>query len=414
MGATFQTPQSATAASDAPRPETESESARQLIETARKLGPLIQERSGDTERDRRLSKGVHEALAAAGFQRLLTPRSLGGWELDPVSCARVVEEVARFDSAAGWALQAANINIWWACRLPDEGVDEIYGANPDTMMAAAFHPPQQATEVPGGFRVTGRAPLASNIHDCEWILVSAFVMDGDRPRMTEHGPVMVALILRTSEIEILDTWYTLGMRGTDSNDVAFADVFVPTQRSFPLVPPFTPGRHFRGPLYQFPAGGIITLFTGAVLMATARNAISEFRELAQKKMPFGSMKTLKDRGTVQSSLAEAEATLRAARAFFYEALSESWARTLGGTPHTLEQRGDLLLSAIHAVRSSADVTDMIQRLAGSTGIYTRSRFDRYFRDAHTLRHHGFVSENKLEAVGQIYLGLEPDFPLIVF
>jgi hypothetical protein len=31
-----------------------------------------------------------------------------------------------------------------------------------------------------------------------------------------------------------------------------------------------------------------------------------------------------------------------------------------------------------------------------------------------LRHHGFVAENKLESVGQVYLGLPPDFPLIAF
>ena len=56
----------------------------------------------------------------------------------------------------------------------------------------------------------------------------------------------------------------------------------------------------------------------------------------------------------------------------------------------------------------------MHRLAGTTGIYTRSPLERYFRDAHTLRHHAFVSESKLETVGQIYLGLPPDFPLILF
>ena len=53
-------------------------------------------------------------------------------------------------------------------------------------------------------------------------------------------------------------------------------------------------------------------------------------------------------------------------------------------------------------------------LAGTSGIYSRSVLDRYFRDAHTLRQHGFVSENKLESIGQVYLGLPPDFPLIAF
>jgi alkylation response protein AidB-like acyl-CoA dehydrogenase len=204
------------------------------------------------------------------------------------------------------------------------------------------------------------------------------------------------------------------MRGTDSNDAAFNEVFVPVRRSFPLVPEFEPGRHFQGPLYRFPAGAIIALFSAGVLMAAARGAIAEFRDLAQRKVAMGSMKTLRDRGVVQATLAEAEGILRAARALFYDTFSEAWERTLAGQPNTMEHRGDLLLAGIHAARSATQVTDLMHRLAGTTGIYSKSRLDRYFRDAHTLRQHAFVSDSKLETVGQIYLGLPPDFPLIAF
>jgi hypothetical protein len=56
----------------------------------------------------------------------------------------------------------------------------------------------------------------------------------------------------------------------------------------------------------------------------------------------------------------------------------------------------------------------MHRVAGTSGIYARSRLERHFRDALTVRHHGFMCESRLETVGQIYLGLEPEFPFVAF
>jgi alkylation response protein AidB-like acyl-CoA dehydrogenase len=384
----------------------------QLMKRVHEIGPILREHSAEAERQRRLPAPALEALRGAGLLRLFTPHSLGGLEVDPVTCARVVEEVAGFDSTAAWALQSGNVNAWWTCRLPDDGAEVLYGSSPSVMVAAALHPPQQAFEVPGGYKVSGGGPLASFIHDCDWVLVSAFIMEGDRPRMTEFGPQQIAILLPKADVRVIDTWHALGMRGTDSNDVAFNDVVVPAHLTFPFAPTFEPGRHFGGPLYQFPGAAIVALFSVAILLATARGALTEFRELAQRKTPFGSMKTLRDRGTVQATFAEAEGILRSARALFYETLSETWARAAAGVPNTMEQKADLLLAGVHAARSSAKVTELMHRLAGTTGIYAKSPLERYFRDVQTLRHHGFVSEGKLESVGQIYLGLPPDFPLV--
>jgi len=57
---------------------------------------------------------------------------------------------------------------------------------------------------------------------------------------------------------------------------------------------------------------------------------------------------------------------------------------------------------------------MMHQLAGTAVIYERSPLERHFRDANTLRHNGFMSENRFEAVGQVYLGQQPEFPLIWF
>lgn len=79
---------------------------------------------------------------------------------------------------------------------------------------------------------------------------------------------------------------------------------------------------------------------------------------------------------------------------------------------SLEQKAELLLAAAHAATTAAKVTDLMHRLAGTTGIYARSPLERHFRDAQTLRHHGFLSENRFETVGQVFLGVEPEFPKV--
>ncbi len=385
-----------------------------LVSDARALAPLIREHAPEAELNRRISPKVIAALREAGFFRMLLPRSLGGLEVDPVTCSRVVEEIAAADSAAAWTLQAGNTGAWWSARLPKEGVEEIYGGDPDSLQAAAFHPPQRAVEAPGGFRITGRGPLASTIHDAEWLFLSAIVMDGDQPRMVQGVPVMIALVIRAREARIVDTWRSLGMRGTDSQDVVMDDVFVPTARTFPLVPTFEPNPYYSGALYRFPGMATVIVAVAPVSLAVARGAVDEFRELAQRKSAFGFTVPLRERMPVQAALAKAEGMLRAARLLYYDTLGGVWKKVVAGEVATLEEKADLALAGAHAASTAATVVGMMHQLAGSTGIYERSPLERHFRDANTLRHHGFMSENRFEVVGQVYLGVPPEFPLIAF
>jgi alkylation response protein AidB-like acyl-CoA dehydrogenase len=312
-----------------------------LVATARDVGAIISKHVEATERNRRLAPQVIEALRAAGLFRLFTPRALGGLETDPVTFARVVEEVSTFDSAAGWAFQAGNTGAWWTSRMSQDGVAELYAGGPDLMMAASFSPPRQAESVPGGYRITGRGPLASTIHDSEWVLVSAIVFEGGQPRRTPHGPEVIVVVMRTSEVEIIDTWDSLGMRGTDSNDVAANGVFVPTSRAFGLDPDYAPPAPFDGPLYRMPVLAATFTIISPVALAIASGAIREQRDLVATKVPLGSMKTARDRGAVQFAVAEAEAAVRSARLFFYDALTTAWQHAVTQKPFALQDKADL-------------------------------------------------------------------------
>jgi alkylation response protein AidB-like acyl-CoA dehydrogenase len=257
-----------------------------LLEAARALEPIITDYRDMTERDRRLARPVIDAMREAGMFRMFTPRALGGLETDPVTLARVTEEIAGFDSAAAWAFQAGNTGAWWAGRMTPEGIEEIFADGPDLLMAASFAPPHRADVVPGGYKLTGRGPLASTIHDSPWVMMSGFVHEDGQMRMTPYGPEVIALVLPSRDVEIVDTWDALGMRGTDSNDFLIDGVFVPSSRCFPLTPSYDPAPAYRGPLYRLPATVATIGVIAPVALALARGAIEEVRRLATDKVPM--------------------------------------------------------------------------------------------------------------------------------
>ena len=161
--------------------------ADDVLKKVAKLEPLIREHSAETERERHLATPVAEALRDIDCYRMFRPRSRGGLELDPVSAFRVIEELARIDSAAGWNIAIANASEPFGAWFSDEATKEVFGPAA-TVTAGAFNPPRRAVPTDGGYRLSGRTTFNSNSHAANWILGLGMVFDGDEPRMTDGNP----------------------------------------------------------------------------------------------------------------------------------------------------------------------------------------------------------------------------------
>jgi len=388
---------------------------KDLVQVAGDLGPVISQYIGEEENKGRLSEPVVGALRKAGFFKLFLPKSLGGHEADPITTARVVEEVAKHNTAAAWSLMVANTTIVMGGHIPEKGIVEIFGNNPEALIAGSIHPPMRATKVAGGILINGRNPLISNVHEAQWIFVSALVMENGQMIMNNGHPEVIGAILKANECNIIDTWYPLGMCATDSNDVEAKDVFVPDHLFFPLMPQYEPGRHFKGPLYRFPAAGAnIASLLAPVTLGVARNAINELKALADKKTPLGSMVPIRERGVVQRKLGRAEALVQSSRAFLHHKLSECWSRTVASEAISLEEKAGLLLAATHVNQSCVEAVELMYTAAGTNGIYKKNKLSQYVTDAQVLRQHGFMNESRYETAAQVYFGLPLDLPLIAF
>lgn len=385
---------------------------RDLVGVARELGPVLAAGAGESDRAGRLARTSLGALRDAGFLRLYVPRALGGLELDPLSHAQVQEELARHDSAAAWILQAAGSSAWWCSRLPAETVDEIYATGADQVIAVSFAEPVEAEPVDGGLRISGQRSFASNVSDASWVWLTAVTnIDGD-PAHAGGAPVVRAVFFPAGEARVVPTWDTLGMRGSDSNDVAVDGIVVPERRSFRIGIDHAPGPRYDGALYRLPAVVTVASYVPAVALGVARAAIDDVMAIAADRTPFASATRLAERATAQAKLGRAEGALRSARAYLHDRISWAWEETLAGRELTQEERAEVLLACVQAHAASVAAVDLSYSVAGTTGIHRRHRLERLFRDVNVLRHQGFVSESRFETVAQVWLGLPPDLAFI--
>jgi alkylation response protein AidB-like acyl-CoA dehydrogenase len=353
---------------------------------------------------------VSDALRDAGFFRLFRPASRGdGLELDPITAFRVFEELSRIDSAVGWNLTLANacelIGAWYSDRV----TEEVFGS-PETVMAGSFNPPRKAVPADGGYRISGRTIFSSNCRSATWILGLANVFDGDDMRVDERGaPVTLLTLFPMSETEIVDNWNTLGMRGTGSDDVVADDVFVPDERAVPFGPLENPGNAYAGPFHRLSIWPAVACQV-SVALGIAGAASDYYSEWANKKTPMYTATALRERSVVQLQVAEAEAKLGAARCFLLAGLDEMWQRAKEGKSLDMSARARCQLASSHGVVAAAEAVDRVYLAAGGSAIRDEQPFQRYFRDVHVLTQHAFTSPSRFEAVGQIMLGLEPDWP----
>jgi indole-3-acetate monooxygenase len=391
-------------------PGTAAETSRALLQAARALAPTVAAAGDRIEQERRLPPEIVAAMVDAGLFRMLVPRSLGGGEAPLPVFAEVLEIIAGADASTAWCLcQAAGTSVVSA-YLPEESARSIFGER-DAILAWGPGPGGPAQIVEGGYRLTGHWAFASGMHHATWLAGRGPLIEPDgQPCLTPEGkPVIRMLLFPFAEAEIEDVWQVSGLRGTGSDTYKVKDLFVPTERTIalPLENP-----HASGSLYRFVGGGsvnpIFAVGFAAVALGIARTTLNAFEELARTKSPRGLRGILREQPVVQSHIGHAEASLRAARAYWWDTVTSVWESAVATGDLTTEQRVHIRLSTVHAIQEAVKVVDTAYHAAGSSAIFVYTPFERRFRDAHTVAQHLQGRAEHYETTGQFFLGLDPD------
>ena len=376
------------------------------VARAREIGAEISAAADEIERTRRIPEPLLERLHDSRLFRMLLPRATGGDEMEPAVYLAAVEELARRDASVGWIAFVTNSSALIAAYLEPAVARAVFA---DPRSVVAWGPPNasRASAVDGGYRLSGRWDFASGCRQARWMGAHCHVVEADGTlRLNRFGrPAVRTLLFPASDATLIDTWNTIGLRGTASDSYSVNDLFVPEAFSSTREEPTL--RRERGPLYAFTLQGLYATGVAAVALGIARAMLSDFIALASRKSPRG-LSRLADNAVVQADVARAEARLGSARAYLIETLTAIYAHADAVAPIEVADRARVRLATTNAIQGAAEVADLAYKGAGVDAIFPGSPFERRFRDMHTLSQQIQARTAHFEAVGQILLGVPPE------
>jgi alkylation response protein AidB-like acyl-CoA dehydrogenase len=254
----------------------------------------------------------------------------------------------------------------------------------------------QAERVRGGWEVTGHKIFGSLSPVWTWLGIHA--MDSSDPAAPQ---VIHGFVHRDSpRYRIEETWDTLGMRATMSNDTIFEKTFVPDEQVVVICPAgFAGAGPFHVALFAWALLGF-----GNVYVGIAQRIYDETVARMHKRTSLALTRSMAHHPEVQHHVAEMRMALETADAVL-ERTAADWSN---GVDHGPDWIVKILSAKYTAVNLAWKVADTAFDLTGGGGIFKRDRFERLFRDARLGRIHPGNTLLTHEVVAKLSLGINPD------
>ena len=364
------------------------------------------ERVGTYDRENRFFKEDFEDLKRAGYLTICVPKEMGGKGFTLAEFCREQRRLAYYAPATALGI---NMHLYWVglaadlYRAGDRSLEWMLREAAAGEIFAAGHAERgndipvllattTAKKVDGGFTFTGRKMFGSLAP--VWSRYGLHGLWADAP----GGPKVVHGFLprNAKGYRIVETWDTLGMRATRSDDVLLEGAFVPDKYMARTLP----------------AGGadafVVAIFAWALMgfaniyCGIAQRACDLVLPTVKGKSSMGLSRSMAYHPGVQHGVAEMVMALDTI-APLLDHVANEWST---GVDHGAGWPAKIVSAKLHAVETCWKIVDLAMELSGGTGMFKSSELERLFRDARCGRFHPANAILTHEIVGKTALGID--------
>lgn len=362
---------------------------------ARKLGPMFARLGDEASDEDRFVADNFARLKSSGLIEAGVPAELGGGGANIDALAAMVRVLGRHcgSTALAFSMHTHQVTIaaWrWRHdrvamlepllrRVARERILLVTSGGSDWIAGSG-----KAERVDGGYRITARKAFVSGLPAGDLFMTSAVLENEGAPPTVLH----FAIPLSSPQVHVLDTWRTLGMRGTGSHDVLIEGYVIPDAA--------VTARRNAGEWDRLLE--IVAMLSMPLTYSAYLGVAESARDIA-----LGLAKRKPARPHVLDLAGRIDTELTAARLAHESMLAA--ARLDTPSAETVNQ---VMIGKRLATRHAIAVVELAMELAGGAGFYRSAGLERKFRDIQAARYHPLQSGLQAEFAGAMALGLPVD------
>jgi len=365
---------------------------RDWVTDAGDLAAIFGKRAADHDREGQFVQDNYNDLRAAGFFSAAIPTELGGGGATFGEICGVVREIGKQcgSTALTFAMHTHTVatSVYKHLRgdmaakrtlekiAAGELIIATTGAN-DWLQSSGI-----AARVDGGYRINARKHFVSGSPGADILVTSVNYEAHDGTEVLHFA------IPGSSEgVEIVETWDTLGMRGTGSNDVVYNDVFVPDAA---IVARRKSGEWH--PMWE-------------VILPTAMPLISAaYVGLAESAATMAIDAAGRKGDALSGVVGEMNNALTVARLALEDMIRRN---DNHGFAPSVELVSDILTRKAIVAESVKETVETAAELVGGPGFYRGHAMERIVRDIRALHYHPLPLRRQQIFGGRLALGFEP-------
>lgn len=380
---------------------------QELVRRVSDIVPILQKHAAWNEQNRRIHEESLQAVEQAGIFRLRVPRRYGGYEANSRTLVEVLAKLGEGDGSTAWVTWVLTSNTWLVGLFPDTVQDEVF-STPGVRVSGTLSPTGRVEHRDDGFVLNGQWHFQSGAWHSHWSLMAAL------SPIPEGGMAPVAVLIPTSELELLDDWDTSGLKGTGSVSTVAREVFVPAQHVLSVMP-LLAGQsasqmNVEAPIYRSPMVPTIAAAASGAPLGLAKAAmINFFQRLPGRGIAYTTYTKQADAPITHMQVAEAAMKIDEAEFHAFRAATLVDSKAESGEDWTLEERARVRMDAGMTARLSKESIDILNTASGGSSIYSSVPIQRIERDIQAASLQGMIHPNtNLELYGRIRCGLEPN------